>query len=122
MTTNAHLAHTLQSTSAKRPPAAPETDTVTDTPIYARSDTMLGVCHGLGEELGIHANWLRTALALGLFWSPTAMVIAYLTLGVLLAAFRWAFPLRTAATAAAPTAQPLRGDNDDAAPVLSKAA
>lgn len=91
------------------------------TPIWARSDTMLGVCHGLGEELGIHANWLRTALALGLFWSPTAMIATYLTLGVLLAAFRWVSPLHAPAVVA-DTVPALRGDNDDVPIARARAA
>ena len=99
--------------------------TDTDTPIYARSDTMLGVCHGLGEELGIHANWLRIAAAVALFFNPVAVIVGYLTLGVLLAAFRWFFPFRqrrATDTAAAQPAVPLRGDNDDGVISVTEAA
>ena len=98
------------------------TDTATS--IYARADTMLGVCHGLGEELGIHANWFRVAALLGLFWNPTAVFVTYAVLGVLLGLFRWAFPLRhrTGAVTAEAAMAPRRGDNDDAAPVFSEAA
>lgn len=112
-----HLAHSLQNTSTKRTlsPATPKDPTMhADTPLYAREDTMLGVCEGLGQELGIHANWFRIALLLALFWNPTAVVVGYLAIGVALAAFRWVFPLRPA-TSTAPSAAPaLRGDNDDA--------
>jgi phage shock protein PspC (stress-responsive transcriptional regulator) len=125
MTRSSNLARQLQSPSTTRatPPAAPE-DQMSDayTPIYARSDTMLGVCHGLGEEIGIHANWLRVALGLGLFWNPIAVVAAYVTMGVLLALFRWAFPFRRRAASVAAEPAPLRGDNDDGAVALSKAA
>ncbi|HEU0045579.1 PspC domain-containing protein [Sphingomonas sp.] len=92
----------------------------TNTPLWAREDTMLGVCHGLGEELGIHANWLRIALGLGLFWNPAAVVVGYLALGVALAVFRWFFPLRPAVPAE--PRQPLRGDNDDALDARAQAA
>ena len=90
-------------------------------PIWAREDTMLGVCHGLGEELGIHANWLRVALGLAMFWNPIAVAVGYLALGVALAVFRWFFPLRRPA-AASPVTQSLRGDNDDATVVRAQAA
>lgn len=98
--------------------------TDTATPIYARADTMLGVCHGLGEELGVHANWFRVAALLGLFWNPTAVFATYLALGVLLALFRWAFPLgrRTAAVPVQEVAATRRGDNDDADVTLAQAA
>jgi phage shock protein PspC (stress-responsive transcriptional regulator) len=126
MTHNTILAQHLQSTSTKRatPPAAPEDPTMSDadTPIYARSDTMLGVCHGLGEEIGIHANWLRAALGLGLFWNPWAMVAAYVTLGALLALLRWAFPFHRRVAPSATTPAVPHSDNDDGALQLSEAA
>jgi phage shock protein C len=117
MTASTHLARSLQNTSVKRTlsSAMPKDPTMhADTPLYAREDTMLGVCEGLGQELGIHANWLRVALLLALFWNPVAVFVGYLALGVALAAFRWAFPLRRAAVATPTAAPALRGDNDDA--------
>ena len=83
--------------------------------LFAREDTMLGVCEGLGQELGVDSNALRIACALALFWNPTATIVGYVTLGALLALFRWAFPFRAAdKVAVAATATPLHRDNDDA--------
>lgn len=82
--------------------------------LFAREDTMLGVCEGLGQELGVPALLLRIAFAVGLFWNPVAMIVAYLTLGVALALFRWAFPLPTRIATAASAVAPV-GENDDAA-------
>ena len=96
---------------------------MTDRPsLFAREDTMLGVCEGLGQELGVAPNLLRVAFAIGLFWNPLAMIVAYLALGTALALFRWAFPPRQAATAAVPSVQPQQGDNDDTASPTALAA
>lgn len=93
-----------------------------DTPIFARADTLLGVCHGLGQELGVDPTWFRVALALGLFFDWQAVVVGYLAVGVALAAFRWVAPFRAAKPLpAAPAASP-RGENDDHLPALAEAA
>ncbi len=94
---------------------------MTDLPsLFAREDTMLGVCEGLGEETGLHPMVFRAAFALGLFWNPMLMIVAYLTLGVALMIFRWQFPARRAD--AVPMPMPRHGANDDAAPALARAA
>ena len=83
-------------TSERRSPA--EDQTMTDqASLFAREDTMLGVCEGLGQELRVPPTLFRVAFAVGLFWNPLAMVVAYLTLGTALALFRRAFPMRPAA-------------------------
>lgn len=64
-----------------------------------REDTMLGVCASIGEELGISPLVPRLLFAVALFWNPVAVVVAYLTLGVALAVFRWVFPPQAAAPA-----------------------
>ena len=95
---------------------------MTDRPsLLAREDTLLGVCEGLGEELGLAPTLLRVAFAAGLFWNPLAMVVAYLALGIALALFRWALPPRRTAAAAPVTARPL-GDNDDTETSVAAAA
>lgn len=60
--------------------------------LLTREDTLLGVCAGLADELGIDVLLPRLLFALALFWNPVAVAIAYVTLGVALALFRWAFP------------------------------
>lgn len=80
--------------------------------LFAREDTLLGVCEGLGEETGVPPTLFRVAFALGLFWNPMAMVVAYLTLGAALALFRWAFPAGRIVAAATVALFPI-GDNDD---------
>ena len=99
-----------------------EDQSMTDQPsLFAREDTLLGVCQGLGEEIGIDPLFPRLAFALGLFFSLEATVVVYLTLGVALALFRWVLPPRR--TMAAPVAtSPLRSDNDDAPAALADAA
>lgn len=64
--------------------------------LLTREDTMLGVCAGLADELGVDPLLPRLLFALALFWNPAAVAIAYLTLGIVLALFRWAFPPRPA--------------------------
>jgi phage shock protein C len=91
--------------------------------LFTREDTLLGVCEGLGQELGVPALALRVGFALALFWNPLAVVATYLALGVVLMLFRWAFPFgrRAAATPPAVPAVP-QGDNDDALPARELAA
>ena len=67
--------------------------------LFAREDTMLGICQGLGEDLGFHPNYLRIALGLGLFLSPVGTVAAYAALGVLVFGSRLLFPSRRAESA-----------------------
>lgn len=50
--------------------------------LFTRDDTLLGVCQGLGEDLGFNPLWLRVAFAGSLDWKPAAVVGAYLALGV----------------------------------------
>jgi phage shock protein PspC (stress-responsive transcriptional regulator) len=59
-----------------------------------RSDTLLGVCEGIGEDFGFHANWLRIAFALGFYFSPAGVTAAYLGLGVLVLVSRSVYPKR----------------------------
>ena len=62
-------------------------------PLPLRNDTLLGVCEAIGQDFGFNANLLRIALAIGLFWSPVAMVALYLGLGVAVAVSRWFYPV-----------------------------
>lgn len=64
--------------------------------LFTRDDTFLGVCEALGEDFGIHANWLRLAMAGALFFAPVPVIVAYLAMGVLVAVSRWLFPAPTA--------------------------
>lgn len=61
--------------------------------LLTRSDTLLGICEGMGEDLGINANWLRVAFALALFFSPIGTIAAYLACGVIVLASRLLFPV-----------------------------
>lgn len=57
-----------------------------------RNDTVLGVCEGLGQDFGFHANWLRLAFALAFYASPTIVTGVYLGLGLLVATSRFVYP------------------------------
>lgn len=67
--------------------------------LIARPHTVLGVCEGLGEDLGFNPVILRIAFAAGLFFAPLAVVGTYLALGVVVAGSRWAFPVSYASAA-----------------------
>ncbi len=60
--------------------------------LFTRDDTLLGVCEGLGEDLGFNPNWLRAALGAGLIWNPLAMIGVYLGLGVIVLFTRIVMP------------------------------
>jgi len=69
-------------------PAAPEREPA----LPFRSDTILGVCEAVGEDLGFHPNWLRIPFAALILWNPEVIIASYLLLGVVVAVTRWFFP------------------------------
>ncbi len=78
-----------------------------NTNLIARDDTMLGICHGLGEDFGFSPNWIRLALSVGLFFNPVGAIGTYLALGVLVLFSRLVFPNpKVAPAAAAPVEAP----------------
>jgi phage shock protein PspC (stress-responsive transcriptional regulator) len=80
--------------------------------LFAREDTMLGICQGVGEDLGFSPNILRVALALGLFLSPVATAAAYAVMGVAVLASRLIWPDRRSEAQAAATAVEPAAVND----------
>ena len=60
--------------------------------LFTRPDTFFGVCQGLGEDLRIHPNLLRLALAVGLFFNPPAAAAAYVAAGLLVLVTRYFYP------------------------------
>jgi phage shock protein PspC (stress-responsive transcriptional regulator) len=60
--------------------------------LFTRPDTFFGVCEGLGEDLRIHPNLLRLALATLLFFNPPAAAAAYAAAGALVLVTRYFFP------------------------------
>lgn len=69
--------------------------------LFTRPDTFFGVCQGLSEDLGIHANLFRVAFGMAFFFVPLATLATYFALGLVVLATRTAFPVPTFA---APTA------------------
>ena len=65
--------------------------------LIARPHTVLGVCEGLGEDLGFNPIYLRIAIAAGIFFAPVAVVLTYLALGGVVAFARWAYPVQAEA-------------------------
>jgi phage shock protein PspC (stress-responsive transcriptional regulator) len=65
--------------------------------LFTRDDTFLGVCEGIGQDLGFNPNYLRVALGVLILWNPTVVLGAYLALGLLVAVTRWIYPSRPAA-------------------------
>jgi phage shock protein PspC (stress-responsive transcriptional regulator) len=62
------------------------------TSVFARDHTLLGVCEALGEDLGFNPVFLRLAFAVGLFLNPVAVIAVYAGLGVLVAFTRFVAP------------------------------
>lgn len=92
--------------------------------LFTRDDTMLGICEGLGEDLGFNPNWLRAALGAGLVWNPFAMVGIYLGLGVVVVFTRLVMPnprRKAAASHAdtAPAGATPAADNDMPLPIAA---
>lgn len=93
-------------------------------PLMLRHDTLLGVCQGLGEDLGVNPNWFRIAFSLAIFLDPAMVIGAYCALGVIVAASRFIFPVPNVASvpkAAPPLPHPATED-DEAVGVQEKIA
>ncbi len=92
--------------------------------LFARNDTFLGVCEGLGQDLGINPLWLRLALIPPLFFYPAFTVGGYLAAGIVVLLSRLLFPNpRIAAAAeAAPEPQPVEVEEPAEAEQVSLAA
>lgn len=65
-----------------------------------RSDTLLGVCQGIGEDFGFNPLWLRLALTALLFLYPLVALGLYAALAATVAVSRWLFPSPHRAVAA----------------------
>ena len=95
------------------PPAAPEREPA----LPFRSDTILGVCEGLGQEFGFNPLYLRLLFAASFYFNPPMVIGTYVALGAGLALARWLYPVPVAAAAhsAARPAAPA-ADNEDSNP------
>ena len=60
--------------------------------IIAREDTLLGICHAIGEDFGFNPLYLRILFATVMFWSPAAAFGGYAALGAIVALSRWLAP------------------------------
>jgi len=76
------------------------------TNLFLRNDTILGVCEGLGQDLGINPNILRVPLASGLIFAPLWVLGIYAALGAVVLASRLLIPDRARQTPAANTDVP----------------
>lgn len=84
--------------------------------IFARHDTLLGICQALGEDLRVDPIWFRAALAVLVFFSLGAAVAVYLGIGVIVLGSRLLYraPRKPmpAVEAAPADAEPQADDND----------
>ena len=55
-------------------------------------DSLFGVCHALGNDLGFNPFYLRVALLGLLFVSPVAVFASYIGMGAAVALSHWLFP------------------------------
>lgn len=60
--------------------------------LFRRDDTLLGICEGLGQDLGVNPLWIRLAFLPFLFVFPAYTIGAYLVIGLLVWASRSLFP------------------------------
>ena len=59
------------------------------TPLPLRSDTILGVCEAIGRDFGFNPLWLRLAFIVPLFFAPSATILAYFGLGIVVGLTNW---------------------------------
>ena len=82
-------------------------------PLFNRPDTMLGVCEGLGQDLGFNPFFARITFAVMFLFSPVLVTAAYVALGVVVLGTRWLFPTRPQTSAEGQVAPPAAADNDE---------
>jgi phage shock protein C len=90
-------------------PAADETERA----LPLRSDTFLGVCEAIGQDLGINPNYVRIAFAPFIIINPLLTIAAYLGLGGVVALSRWLFPRQAPQSANQSAANPSVNDDSD---------
>ena len=73
--------------------------------LFTRDDTFLGICEGIGEDVGINPLYLRLALTGLLFWNPVVGIATYLAMGVPVLLARLIYPARHRAASAPAEAQ-----------------
>ena len=73
--------------------------------LFTRPDTFFGVCQGISEDVGIHANLLRVAFGMAFFFAPLATLAIYFALGLIVFATRTLFPVPTFAEPVAAAAE-----------------
>lgn len=88
--------------------------------VFARDDTMFGVCEALGQDFGFNPTILRVLFGIGLFWGPVTALALYAACGALVAASRWLVPDPRQELQA--DAQPMQAINDEAQAELPLAA
>jgi len=79
-----------------------------------RSDTFLGVCEAIGQDLHINPNWIRILFAPVILFSPLSALAAYLGLGAVVATSRYFFPVASCQPGALRAQQQAADDNDEA--------
>ncbi|WP_443970316.1 PspC domain-containing protein [Sphingobium sp. CR28] len=60
--------------------------------LFARGDTIFGVCEAIGQDFGFNPNWLRVAFAVPLLYSPVVAIASYAGIGAIVAISRVVFP------------------------------
>tara|TARA_B100000678_G_C17791086_1_gene334901 strand:- start:154 stop:453 length:300 start_codon:yes stop_codon:yes gene_type:complete len=84
------------------------------TALFKRSDTLFGVCEGMGQAFGFNANWLRIVLAVSMIWNPEVVLAAYAVMGFAVYAARIIVPMRGKSSVPAEARPSARhGENDD---------
>jgi phage shock protein C len=83
------------------------------TPLPLRSDTILGVCEGLGQDFGFNPIFLRIPFGALLLWNPVVVLSVYFGLGGLVAATRWFFPVSERGARAAKVVRAEEADNSE---------
>lgn len=81
--------------------------------LFARSDTIFGVCQALGQDFGVSPTWFRVAFAAAVIFNLEYAVIAYFSLGALVLVSHLAFRSPAAAEPAAVETAPVAVKADE---------
>jgi len=67
--------------------------TATSPTFLGRSDTFLGICEALGQDVGFNANILRIILGVGVLFAPVTVLATYALLGLAVVVSRTLVPI-----------------------------
>jgi phage shock protein PspC (stress-responsive transcriptional regulator) len=88
--------------------------------LFARPDTMFGVCQALGEDFGVSPTWFRIGFASAVIFNVEMALAAYVAVGLIVALVRLIHRSPRKLLAVAPVVEVAEATPAAVAPVMLK--